>query len=175
MTDPFIPQLEQYASIIMKPLCLEPGRVRIYAERKEDHVHVYVADQTTRDHGQLIGSKQHTFWSLCLLLSHFGRKYGEVTFLQVMEPCVKVEKVSVPDDPNWTVEKSSGLAEFVSKVMECEQYYVGEVKATDNDGVTMITLKSSCITPPLATAVSRVLKAVSRNRGRKCEFRAEKI
>jgi len=161
---------------MVRSLVTYPDEVRVLCERKSEHVHVMICDQAQTDQPKLVGQKQETIWAIRCLLQSCGAKHGERVEVQLLEAIKDMPSITVHNDPYWNQQKSSALALLTSDIFEYAlRDFTGSVAAHDNGLATQIIVKSPDLTPILATAVGRIVKAAGRMRGRRIEFKATKV
>lgn len=162
--------LEQYALRIVRTLVDYPEMTNVVAVEKKDHWRVTICDHASCDQPRLVGRGQRIFDAICTCLrSLAGNERVEVT---LAEPIVAKPKKEHPTVEAWTRDDDATLAFLTAQLLECIPHYTGKVW-TEQRGrdVTIVFVKSKCLTVSVFSAVTLLVRAAAKMRGREADVR----
>jgi predicted RNA-binding protein YlqC (UPF0109 family) len=163
--------LEGYARIIAKPLCSYPSLLEAEVAEKGHSWLVDYRDYADCDKPAILGSGGRILQALRTCLQSFGKRDGEDVIVKLSEPIIYREPKPPTVVIGWSKEDDTGLALLTAQMLECLPHYTGKVLARNMGDHTLIEVTSDCLTTEVFSAVSLLMKAASRRRGRKCDVR----
>jgi predicted RNA-binding protein YlqC (UPF0109 family) len=163
--------LEEYTLLICRALVDYPDDVRVTIEQKDEHTRLRILDYVDCDKGHLLGKDQRIFNAVRTLIQSLGAGQNERVEVTLAEPIADKPRKHHPIAEKWTRDDDMKLAILTAQLLECIPGYTGKVIPEQRADVTLITVKSECLTVPVFTAVSVVVKAAARMRGRRIDMR----
>jgi predicted RNA-binding protein YlqC (UPF0109 family) len=163
--------LEGYALIIAKPLCMYPSLLEAEVTERGNSWLVDYRGYADCDKPAILGSQGRMLQALRTCLQSFGKRDGEDVIVKLSEPIIYREPKPPVVVLGWSKEDDAGLALLTAQMLECLPHYTGKVLARNMGDHTLLEVTSDCLTTEVFSAVSLLMKAASRRRGRKCDVR----
>lgn len=170
-TTPFEKHLQEYALLICRALVDYPDDVKVLVLNKEVHTRVVICDYNDCEKGYLLGKDQRIFNAIRTCIQEYGRRLKGRVEVTLAEPIHDKPKKTHPEASKWTTDDNFRLALLSAQLLECLGHFTGQIAPKNEGDRTIITVKSECLTSEVFTAVSVIVKAAARMRGRKCDLR----
>lgn len=163
--------LSGYAAIIAKPLCMFPSLLEAKVTAKGNSWLVDYRDFADCDKPSILGSNGRMLAALRTCLQSFGKAAEQDVIVKLSEPIIYREPKPPVVALGWSKEDDTGLALLAAQMLVCLPHYTGKVAARNMGDRTLIEVTSDCLTTEVFSAVSLLMKAASRRRGRRCDVR----
>lgn len=169
--------ISNFAHSLVDPLVQYPSYVEITARIPEtvaERTLVDIKGHAKCDHGKLVGGKGQTFRAYQFLLSTYARTHAFPPVYVTLHEGVRVAtETDIPDDPDWDAVKRGAIERMVIGILYDATGVEATVSGRENHDSTIIDVRSKAMTSEIGTALSVLIKAIGRMRGRKILFNAE--